>query len=308
MAKAPVGKLIVPRYGERRVPQASMPDVKAWAVDAKAEDVPVRLRMKPEFHEELSAVYPELPEADDLIRGGGFLHGRPMKDTGIEIETCGGSKRPATLYRVIHAGQPYGGIKARGYGIVQIKPFYFQILVQKHLNWGCRNPSPFISVTDNLEKVKIVAAVYEARGFSAIQILEFNTIGPEWNNEEHRLWNVRDLVDKFDTAVLKRRKYLEQEFLVENSIPPESIIRRSPWELMRNTLDPDGFSRKRMKSIIRNSNANRQKRAHEAKEAEATGMNDEDNTTGSIRDEVENDVVVKKRQGARRVTDFKLRV
>ncbi|KAI1775975.1 hypothetical protein F4818DRAFT_458094 [Hypoxylon cercidicola] len=295
MNKLPAEKIVVPRYGEKRVAQSSMADITAWIVDAKSEKVPFRLRMKPEVHEELRAVYPELPEAADLIQGGGFLHGCPMLDIGIELETSREPKWPTKLYRVIHDDQPFGGIKARGYGTIPIIPLYFQILVQKHLNWNCRNPSPFVSVTDNLEKVKIVAAVYEARGFSGIEILKLDVSSPAWRLEEHRLWNVRYLVEKFGATVLKRRDYLEQEFLVENSIPPECITRRYSWGSVRNQLDPGGFSRCRMKAIV-----SKRKRA-----CEDENGND---TTQVFKGEAEKEVVVKRRRGSKRATEFKLRV
>ncbi|KAI4860134.1 hypothetical protein F4820DRAFT_453211 [Hypoxylon rubiginosum] len=303
MAELPTQKIVVPRYGERRIAQSSMPDIQAWIVDAKSEKgIPFKLWMKPEAYQELSGLYPELPDAEDIIRRGGFLHGRPMVDIGIELETCGGPSRPTKLYRVIHADQPFGGIKARGCGMIRIDPLHFQILVQKHLNWSCRNPSPFISVTDNLQKVKIVAAVYEARGFSGIEIIEFDTASPAWNNEEHRLWNVRDLVEKFGATVLKRRDYLEQEFLVEYSIPPGSITRRFSWKSVRNELDPDGFSRRRMKAIVRNRNTESRKRAHEEE------SNDENDIAETSEAEAGKEVVVKKQRGSKRATEFKLRV
>ncbi|KAI1760015.1 hypothetical protein GGR53DRAFT_511418 [Hypoxylon sp. FL1150] len=214
MTEVPVEKLTVPRYGERRDPQASMADVKARAADARTENVSFRIRMTPEFHEGLGTMYPERPEAVDLVRRRQFPsrvvaaernrdRNRNLRRTNAACYSVSGDSRGSTLW----------GLKVRGCGLVQITPLYFQILVQTYLNWDCCNPSLFNSVADNQKKVNIVASVCEARGFSGIQIIEFITTGSGWNREENRLWNVRELVEKFDTTVLKRRKHLEQEFL-----------------------------------------------------------------------------------------------
>ncbi|KAI2777814.1 hypothetical protein F4815DRAFT_502127 [Daldinia loculata] len=242
MSIVPVEKVVIAQYGERRVAQATMPDIEAWVVDSKLEKgIPFKLWMKPELHEELKVLYPNLPCAEDITRGGGFLQGRPMLNPSITIETCGGDNRPKKLYRVVHDRHPFGGIKARGYGTVDINPLHFQVLVQKHLNWNCSSPSPFLSVTDNLDKVKVIAAVCEARGFAGIEVLELDPAHPSWDHRHQRLWNTKHLVDEFGTKILQRRQFLHQEFLVENMIPPESILGRHPWKSLRRTFDPNRF-------------------------------------------------------------------
>ncbi|KAI0173042.1 hypothetical protein GGR52DRAFT_541681 [Hypoxylon sp. FL1284] len=258
--------------------------------------------MKPDVHAELCKVYQGLPEARDLIRGGGFLHGRPMVDTGIEIETCGGAERPAQLYRVIHADQPFGGIEARGSGSVQINPLYFQVLVQKHLNRNCRYPSPFLSVTNSLDKAKVVAAVYEARGFSGIEIVHFDSTGLGWNQKERRLWDATYLVEKFQTPILKGKGYLEQEFLLEYAIPKDSVTRRDSWESVRETLDPGGLCRRRIKTTVKNQKNKKRKVAASTDDAKIPTEGTKTKVDGG-------EAVGKKRKkGSKRTTDFKLRV
>ncbi|KAI0139162.1 hypothetical protein F4776DRAFT_654275 [Hypoxylon sp. NC0597] len=311
MAYVPV-EVTVPRYGERRVAQTTMPDSEAWIVDSKMEKGRnFKLWIRPELYQDLHAIYPHLPDSEDIIRSGGFLHGRPMLEKAITIKTCGGPRRPKTLFRVIHDRQPFGGIKARGYGTVEIHPLYFQVLVQKHLNWSSRNPSPFISVTNSLEKVKIIGAVYEARGHTGIKVLEFNPHHPAWNHEEQRLWNVHELVTAFDARILRGRKFLDQEFLVENCIPPKSITKSISWEAIRSKLDPEGFSRRRMKRLISNRTTQKRKREQDddGLEADEVARGDQENDTLEVaRDEDEEEARAIKRVGAKRATDFKLRL
>ncbi|KAI1654922.1 hypothetical protein F4813DRAFT_392172 [Daldinia decipiens] len=315
MSFVPVEKVVIAQYGEQRVAQETMPDVEAWVVDSKVEKgIPFKLWMRPELHENLKALYPSLPNAEEITRGGGFLQGRPMLKPAITIETCDGDTRPKRLYRVVHARNPFGGIKARGYGTVDINPLHFQVLVQKHLNWNCSSPSPFLSVTDNLNKVTVIAAVCEARGFAGIEVLEFDPAHPSWDHRHQRLWNARHLVDQFGTKILQRREFLHQEFLVENMIPPESILRRRPWKSLRGILDPGEFwlnmMRKKVKHISR---LKRRRGGGSDGEGEVTNdkiihkkdkkktVSDGPGTEGSGE---ETAVVMKKR----RVIDFKLRL
>ncbi|KAI1799637.1 hypothetical protein F4811DRAFT_565386 [Daldinia bambusicola] len=280
-----------------------MPDVEAWVVDSKVENgKSFKLWMKPEMHEKLRALYPDLPDAEDISRGGGFLHGRPMLDTAITIETCGGDERPKALYRVIHSAQPFGGIKSRGHEI--------------HMNWHCSNPSPFLSVTNSPEKVAVIAAVHQARGFKGIRILQFNPSHKSWNHNKQRLWNTKHLVDKFDMQVLKRRQYLDQEFLVEDTIPPESIQKSYSWESLRGNLDPDESLRCLMQRKVKHISLLKGKRGREIREQEGDDKGVQNLKTKrklpldnveEEKDEDEEDkavVAVKKR----RVLGFKLRL
>ncbi|KAI2771687.1 hypothetical protein F4815DRAFT_488791 [Daldinia loculata] len=67
--------------------------------------------MKPELHEKLKVLYPDLSGAEDITRGGGFLQSRPMLKPSITIETYGGDNRPKKLYRIVHDKHPFGGIE-----------------------------------------------------------------------------------------------------------------------------------------------------------------------------------------------------
>ncbi|KAI1388057.1 uncharacterized protein F4822DRAFT_430812 [Hypoxylon trugodes] len=304
MTRIPPETLMIPRYGGRRILQARMPEVGAWIVDSKLDGkVPFKLWMKPEVYDDLSKIYPSIPEVEDLARGGGFLHGRPLLEKEVEIETCWATRQPKRLYRIIHDGQPFGGIKSRGFEDIHINPVHFQVLVQKHLNWNCRNPSPFLSVTDDLKKVKVVAAVFQARGHTGIQILELDPKHPAWDHKVQKVWNARDLIDTFGTPILKRRRFLENEYLVEKSISPESITGRFKWKEARRKLDPIGFMQNLMARRVVNQKHKKREREREARRAkesklkEGKGVEDRDNMK-----------VARKRNGLKRTTEFKLRL
>ncbi|KAI1134582.1 hypothetical protein F5Y05DRAFT_421975 [Hypoxylon sp. FL0543] len=300
MARIPVEVVTVPRYGERRIPQAYKPDAKAWMVDSKMEKGRnFKLWTTEEFHAELRTIYPHVPNSDAITGGGGFLHGRPMLEKAVTLKTCGGSRVPERLFRVIHDGQPFGGIKARGYGTISIDPLYFQVLFQKHHNWNCHNPSPFISVTDSTDMAKIIGSVYEARGHTGIKILVFDPSHPAWNQ---RIWNVRYLVEKLKTTVLGRRRFLHQEFIVENYMPPECIVDSFPWATARKILDPHGFWRRLMARKVVNQHIQKPRREKAAKENEENGVSEVEKEGG------DKGPVIRKRSGRKRTTDFKLRL
>ncbi|KAI1408694.1 hypothetical protein F5Y13DRAFT_194165 [Hypoxylon sp. FL1857] len=311
MAHIPVEQVMVPRYGERRVPHESRPDSQAWIVNSRRENGRnFRLWMRPEPYDDLHAMYPHLPNPEDITRSGGFLHGRPMLEKAITLDTYGGPGICRKIFRVVHDGQPFGGVKARGYGTVPIDPLYFQILFQKHHNWNCRNPSPFISVTDSLKTATIIGAVYEARGHTGIKVLVFDTCHSAWNHKKQRLWNVKYLVDKFNTSVLGSRGYLERRFLVENYIPPECIIESLLWIEARDTLDPEGLVRHQMRRKIVDQSTRKRKREQDAEGLgvdEAVEGNQKDGTGIAINED-EEEVVPTKRPRVKRATCFKLRL
>ncbi|KAI0011463.1 hypothetical protein F4779DRAFT_636949 [Xylariaceae sp. FL0662B] len=270
MADVPVEKLVVPRYAERPSKQEDSLDVKAWVVHSKSKPYrSYRLWMKPELHEELHPIYPSLPDIAEITRTGGFLNGRPMLDKGITIETCAGERRPEILYRVTHDAQPYGGIMSRGHEVNRADPLLFQVQVQKHINWNCYDPSPFLSVTDKLSKVTTIAAVCQARGYSGIEIVTFKSTGAGWDHKKQRLWPVHELLLAFDTMILFNRFCLPwEEFLLEESIPQDAIIKRETWAEKQNTLDPDGYLVQKMFRRVLSEQQREEKRRNRKREAE----------------------------------------
>ncbi|KAI1077913.1 hypothetical protein F5B20DRAFT_582734 [Whalleya microplaca] len=205
--------------------------------------------MKPEVHEELRPIYPNLPAIDDISRAGGFVKCRPMLDKAIIIETCTGEQRPKCLYRAVHDLQPHGGVMAKGHEINHTDPLFFQVQLQKHMNWNCCDPSPFMSVSGTLIKAVIIASVYEAWGCSVISIIKFKSSGPGWDHKKQRLWDAEKLVQRFQ---LKRfSRWMTHEYLLKDRIPDEAIIQRMSWEKYRDRLDPGREMRDKMKRRVK---------------------------------------------------------
>ncbi|GKT51222.1 uncharacterized protein ColSpa_11403 [Colletotrichum spaethianum] len=91
--------------------------------------------------------------------------------------------------------------------------------------------------------------MYAARGFTGIRIIKFKTSGPGWNNNIQRLWEVRSLIRQLKLHK-DDRPYFDNEFLIECSIPEESITNYLNWEEDKKTLDPDGtFEREALNDL-----------------------------------------------------------
>ncbi|KAI0869902.1 hypothetical protein GGS24DRAFT_477216, partial [Hypoxylon argillaceum] len=93
----------------------------------------VRLWRNKEGNDELKKAYPSTPDFDEKASRGGFRTGRALEQLALPISTCGGRDRPPILYRVVHDGQPHGGMKARGFGLVKVTHETFQVLFDKHI-------------------------------------------------------------------------------------------------------------------------------------------------------------------------------
>ncbi|KAJ3565500.1 hypothetical protein NPX13_g7482 [Xylaria arbuscula] len=195
----------------------------------------------------LKAVYPDLPEYDEEGRHGGFVRGRPMIKVSVNIRTCGGSERPRTLYRVTFDEQPHDGIKARGYGQVEVTPWHFQMFVDKHMNWSCRDPSPFMSTINDWIKVKQIIRILELRGKTGIRVYKFRTSGAGWDHKKQRLFHVPRLGRYFDNFRYQTVRYMQHEYLLESHIPPESI--RKVRKIKDTDYRPEPKKRKAVEDI-----------------------------------------------------------
>ncbi|KAI0811676.1 hypothetical protein GGR55DRAFT_677900 [Xylaria sp. FL0064] len=169
---------------------------------------------------ELEKHYESLPQFENFSRRGCPQYGWAMIKPFVSASTCTGDQRPSELYRVVYEQQPHHGRKARGHGLITPNPLTFQILVQKHLDWRCRNPSPFISATNSKKKVRKMVKVHQARGRTGIQVIKFRTNGPGWDHSVQRLFDVRTLCHAFHRPF---HAYNENEYLLESHIPLESI-------------------------------------------------------------------------------------
>lgn len=220
----------IAKFGVRNEAVERYPEVKAWLLNSKANgETSVKLWTEPDYLQTLQALYPQLSDTIFTARKGGFAKGRPLIETETTIKTCGigGPRRPKYLYRVVHDETPFGGTKARGHGLVNsLDPIRFQNYFQKHRNWNCRFPSPFMSVTDSYTLVAVIAAFHKVRGKTSIRVLTIDTTGPHWDHEKRRIWNANHLGEQFGTGA----SIYGNEYLIEDSIPPKSVIGEWKWE------------------------------------------------------------------------------
>ncbi|EFQ26805.1 uncharacterized protein GLRG_02625 [Colletotrichum graminicola M1.001] len=182
-----------------------------------------------------------------------------MISTSHNVHTEGGSSLPRVLYRVTHRDQPNNGTKSRlGSGS---DPIFLQLHLQKHLNIQCREESPFLSATSQRCTALELAAKHAAKGIPGVEIIEFKTSGRGWDHNIQRLWSARSLLRQFGLVAKSR---FVKEYLVEHSIPEESIVSRLDWEQDKDKLDPLGFYRKKAARDHKRNKRN-QKRANETK-------------------------------------------
>jgi len=233
----PVEEIKVVKWGVEDEKVERNPGVDVWMVrrvDEPRYFVPWYKKDSAQV-KELSELYPEMSfDAAGAIEGG-FLNGRVLEDPAVTIRTCGGKDRPRYVYRVVHEGNeevglpghPFGGLKARGYGLVQTDPHYFQLLLQKHLVWKTRHvQSPFLSVTNRKFKARSIAEFYHERGYLGIKIMLIDTTSNAWDHPNQRLWKVNYLVDKLR---LTKHEYFESEWVVENEIPEAAVVDTFYW-------------------------------------------------------------------------------
>ncbi|RWA07112.1 hypothetical protein EKO27_g7991 [Xylaria grammica] len=178
-------------------------------------------------HMELRNLYEDIPEFHKDNRCGGFVTGYPLTHRSEQICTCAGPERPEVLYRVVHDEQPHEGLKARGHGLIEPTPLFFQLLVVKHLIWQCRIPSPFLSATNSRAKVGRLMKVLEKHGCTGIRVVKFRSGGPGWDHGKQRLFHVPSLVKRLKYPV---KYYMKSEYILESHIPPESIIETTSME------------------------------------------------------------------------------
>lgn len=220
MEIVPTQDLFVARYATKvtRIEDFVDQDVKGWlTINRAAQDgrrTPWALRILPDCVEEINSEFPRTLVVIDNSRNVGCLNGIALLKTRIKITTLGGLDRPRKLYRAIHSGQPHDGIMSRlGRGSDAV---FFHHHLRRHLRWQSREASPFLSATDDLDKAVRIAAIYIAKGFSDVRIIEFNAQGPGWEHNVQRMWNPRELARTLSPR--DDKDYLDNEV-------PSSVMR-----------------------------------------------------------------------------------
>lgn len=230
----------VARYAPEiiKIEENTLPEVKGWLTKSTIdENVRWALRIPPEHIHEVEAAFPEVLDLMKKGRDVGCVNGTALLSIDCKIRTVNADVLPRVLYRAVHAGHPFEGIRSRlGRGS---DPIFFQIHLRKHLRWRCREPSPFLSATSDRDKAVRIASIYERRGFLGVKIIMFTTDGPAWRHEVQRIWEPRDLLRQLRLS-RDNRDYFDYEYLIEDSIPKESIITCYDWESRKHEFDPDG--------------------------------------------------------------------
>ncbi|KAI1200950.1 hypothetical protein F5X97DRAFT_320888 [Nemania serpens] len=270
MSRVPIEHFDIPLFARKSVKYSERPDCEVFMVKSTTQPhMKVRCWCTTGGRASLQELYNNLPEFENDERRGGFVNGRPLTHLSVTISTCAGQSRPKTLYRVVHDEQPHYGRKARGHGIVKVTPLSFQILVEKHLNWRCRQPSPFMSSTNDQRKVRRIVQTLQEHGFTGIQVIEFRTSGDGWNHTAQRLFYAPTLRHNLNRTNYRNLPYLENDYLLESHIPPESIlsvedIEDVHWEpapkRSKKREAPDNSEEER-KSSKRSKNFMRERRA-----------------------------------------------
>ncbi|KAI1752190.1 hypothetical protein F4782DRAFT_530801 [Xylaria castorea] len=218
----PTERIQVAQFETRVVRYTDKPDAKGWIVKTKTDPhKPFKLWLLPGERDTVRQIYPNIPYIEEAK--GTFIWGYPLRNLATSIPTCGTSQgRPKILYRLTHDGQPHDGKKPRSHDLVDVDPFSFNIFLHKHLDWLCRNPSPFLSVTDSKRKIQFMLKVYRDRGYQNIKVIKFRSYGPGWDHKKQRLYNVPILAEKL--CIKPHKAYIEDEFIIDGEIPRQSII------------------------------------------------------------------------------------
>ncbi|KAK1701518.1 hypothetical protein BDP55DRAFT_598451 [Colletotrichum godetiae] len=234
MEYVPAKEVLVARYERKieKIAENGSSKVKAWLTKNTTNNVPWVLPALPEYVQVLKDHFPRVLDVMKHSRHSGCVNGTALLSIDQSVSTVDAETRPQYLWRTIHGDQPHGGIKARlGRGT---DPIFLHLHLRKHLRWRCRELSPFLSATDSREKAIRIATTYELRGFQNITILRFQSTGLAWDHEVQRLWDPKSLLRDLNLHG-DVMPWLDNEFLVEHSIPESSIRRRYKWPRKHNT-------------------------------------------------------------------------
>ncbi|KAL2875097.1 hypothetical protein SGCOL_009669 [Colletotrichum sp. CLE4] len=237
MEYVPGKEVLVARYERKieKIAENGSSEVKAWLTKNTTNNVPWVLRALPEYVQVLKDQFPRVLDVMKHSSHSGCVNGTALLSIDQSVSTVDAETRPQYLWRTIHGDQPHGGIKARlGRGT---DPIFLHLHLRKHLRWRCRELSPFLSATDSREKAIRIALMYELRGFQNITILRFQTTGLAWDHEVQRLWDPKSLLRDLNLHG-DVMPWLDNEFLVEHSIPESSIRRRYKWPSNKGMIDP----------------------------------------------------------------------
>jgi hypothetical protein len=214
------------QWDQKKTEAGNKPEGTAWLVDCvadKARGVRVWMRDEAAFKkmlgmEETAALPAIILDAEPKC---GFKNGLIFKNNSVQLTTCGGVNRPSIVFRAYHEEIPHEGIKARSFEKFKTDPIFFQKCLQSHLEWLSRKLSPFLSVTTDFRKAVRMCCIAEAKGKKGIKLLVIDTTSKDWDHKQSRMWHLPYLLHSLDVAC---RHEVDDEYLIEHSIPRESIL------------------------------------------------------------------------------------
>ncbi|KAK2030295.1 hypothetical protein LX32DRAFT_692634 [Colletotrichum zoysiae] len=250
MASVPSTTLSVAQYRSafEKIADRDTDEVIGWLTKNHTDNMPWVVRVKSEFYQTVMDAFPSYLQFISTSRNHGAVNGHAMISTSHQVQTVGEHSLPQTMYRVTDGLQPDNGIKARlGRGT---DPIFMQLHVQKHLN--------------SLG----LAAKRAARGKPDVKVTKFKTSGSGWNHDVQRLWHAETLVDQFGLAKIKKASF-NKEYLVEHSIPEESIVSCLDWKQDKDKLDPLGHRMRKAVKDLKDMNRRLKERSDERKKEAA---------------------------------------
>ncbi|KAI1323097.1 hypothetical protein F5Y16DRAFT_353760 [Xylariaceae sp. FL0255] len=222
--EVPSQTLKIMRISKRKVYAADNPEVDAFIVwTGTNPSVPFRLWTTMEWRERIARAYPGLRQ-DDITAS--FAKGTPMVNLEWYVHTCGGADRPAELWRVVCEGQYAEGMMARGVEFdVDNNAARFHRHLQMHFRQSGRaNKSPYMSATSDEDEVPSIIEHFKSQGYTPIKVIHFRTTGPGWDHSKQRLWHVPSLGRDLRNNNWSNNARYMNEYLLEDRIPPESVI------------------------------------------------------------------------------------
>ncbi|KAG8170188.1 hypothetical protein KVR01_000933 [Diaporthe batatas] len=168
-----------------------------------------------------------------------YKWGRALKLLPAIIHPCEDESRPELLYRAVHDEHPGSGLESRGslHG-KKTDPLNFMLQFDHHLNWKCRDASPFMSTTTKLCKAATIASRYQRKGFKNIEILVIQGGERYWPSKS-RMWHVKETAEALGLVdVLSHPWFDDHEYLIEDYIP-EAYVTRLRWEDMKADIDAE---------------------------------------------------------------------
>jgi hypothetical protein len=147
----------------------------------------------------------------------------------VEVKHSDSTSIPAELWRAIREDHPGQGLIARAYSTdtmgTELTRTNFQLLVECHLQWHSRIPSPFLSATPQRERAVRLCQKWIAEGWRGVRLVRINS-SDMVRDHDVKIWKVTDLCHHFS---LEYRSRYEDEFIIHGHILEDYTDEFSGW-------------------------------------------------------------------------------